>query len=101
VTNVKHTPPLPSLRTLAAELRELHEDWQHPIAGPDEATLVCLDTSNGEKPGWRVIACSNVANVHGAVIAVCDARELVGHNTFDATGSARRLLASARDAGFK
>lgn len=51
-------PPLPSLRALTAELRELQEAWSHPEAGGEYASLA-LATENAMKPHrWGVVAVS-------------------------------------------
>lgn len=73
-----------TVRTLARELRELQAALSHPIAGP----LQCrLDWRGGplifEADQWTVFPCTEP--------------ELVGVPGFDATASARRLLARWRD----
>ncbi len=41
-------PPLPSLRALTAELRDLHSAWSHPDAGGEYVGLV----NAGPEVGW-------------------------------------------------
>lgn len=88
-------PPLPSLRTLTAELRALHEAWAHPDAGGEYVRLVCL--SDG---GWSVAAAGQIDALD---VAFSDARvhcvygwEFVPGDgaPFDPVAVARRLLAA-------
>jgi hypothetical protein len=59
---VSTTPPLPSLRALACELRALHEAWSHPDAGGEYVTLA-LEAGN-VAPAWRVVAVSQVGSMY-------------------------------------
>lgn len=93
-------PPLPSLRALTAELRELNEAYKHPIGGASYVALCCVrgyDLS-GERSGWRLVEIGSLDSVHGDVLERCGREEVPGTEPFDATAAARRLLAAARDA---
>lgn len=119
-------PPLPSLRALTRELRELREAWSHPDAGGGEAALTLIHDDVVHKPRrWRVRAVD--PQVWGVQYgreyipgscscpAECNAGRTAGgfdgydveclrcqgtghvHSDFDAVAAARRLLAAARD----
>ena len=78
-------PPLPTLRELATELREIHEAFMHPEAGSAHVGLTF------DRYGWRVTADPSEP-WYG--------REFVPGfyvSNFNAIGAARRLLAAARD----
>lgn len=94
-----HLPPLPTLRELAAELRQLNEDYSHPIAGASNVALCCVRAydMSGEKHGWRCVEMGSLGNIHGDVLAECGCEEIPGAMPFDAVAAARRLLAAARD----
>jgi hypothetical protein len=63
-------PPLPSLRALTRELRELHAAWNCADAsGGDAVCLALISDEHGEVPGWRVMPCDNVASIHRSVLA--------------------------------
>lgn len=115
------TPPLPSLRALTAELRDLHEAWSHPHAGGEYVSL------HQREHDYRVgVSCTYTGHefgreyVPGSVEAPCDCRggwrvtreeeggpescrrcggtgRVHAPSSFDATAAARRLLAAARD----
>lgn len=89
------TPPLPSLRALTAELRELHEVWTHPEAGGEYVGLTLAKRSPTRTPhGWKVRCCGD--SDRGELQF---GREYVPGDgaPFDAVAAARRLLATARD----
>lgn len=100
------TPPLPSLRTITARLRSLHEAWSHPLAGGEYVRLVC-EVLGDVAPyyQWRVCSAGEIDSVWVAHLDHGPARiygwEYVPGDgaKFDATAAARRLLAAARDAG--
>lgn len=97
-------PPLPSLRTLTRELKQLHEAWSHPDAGGDYVYLVCEDLSPLVVE-WKPMAAGQsdntcVARLNDELSCVFGWEYIPGDGKpFDATAAARRLLAVARDAG--
>jgi hypothetical protein len=103
-------PPLPSLRALTRELRDLHEAWSHPEAGGEYVRLVCEEDWDGHivHVHWRVCAAGQIDNLRIAHIgAGPDGRGracvygweyIPGDGApFDAVAAARRLLAAAQD----
>lgn len=82
-------PALPSLRVLTSQLRDLNEAFAHPEGGPEYVVLV----NAGPEVGW-VLECPQHPDGIG-----CE--WVPGVQYFDATAAARRLLAAARDAGFR
>jgi hypothetical protein len=120
-------PPLPSLRALTRELRELRDAWSHPDAGGAYVLLVChydpetlshqwrariadLGDPDAIQYGYEYIPGTRGCGVCGGRpqrrdasgvkyfhCAMCDG----GHvpPNFDAVAAARRLLAAARDGG--
>lgn len=121
-------PKLPSLRALTAELRSLHEAWSHPDAGGEYATLRRWYDPDILGHRWEVTAVEDGRGgvecgrewVPGPVERECPSCAKYGEHweglpcpscdgtgrvhtpaPFDATAAARRLLAAARDAGFR
>ncbi len=94
-------PPLPSLRALTAELRDLHMAWSHPDAGGEYACLVLV--ADQVDDNWQVMAVSQVESIDvrdaDVGVRVVFGREYIPGDgaPFDAVGAARRLLAAARD----
>lgn len=110
--------PLPSLRALTNRLREMNRAFSHPAGGPEHVHLAAVDADFPMPDHWTV-------STHPAEIGFCtwysrtsvlvpgDCGDLVlveypngnldadDQSKFDAVGAARRLLASARDAGFR
>lgn len=78
--------PLPTLRALAASLRETHDAFSHPAAGGE---YVCL-VDAGPGAGW-VLECGHHPDGVGREWVPGDGAR------FDAVAAARRLLAAARD----
>ena len=92
VTAVRDVPQLPTLRELTARLRDVHEVFGHPNAGGE---YVCLELSDGDwaDPVWSLEV--SHPDAYG--------REFVpgAPKHFDAVAAARRILAAARDAGYR
>jgi len=88
---------LPSLRALTARLCEVHSAFSHPIAGGEYVALRIQRRESGAPVSWGVIVLDAPSpwNFYG--------REWVPGDgvRFDAVAAARRLLAAARDAGFR
>jgi hypothetical protein len=91
-------PPLPTLRVLTRMLRDLHAAWSHPECGPEVVALYC-DGAGWHDAAWSVGAPDALRAGQGWPGVRVD--DTPGADNFDAVGAARRLLASARDAGFK
>lgn len=96
--------PLPSLRALTRELRELHEAWSHPDAGGEYVRLVHHIENNHYE--WRVFAAGQLDSVWvahrdegGPGSAMVYGWEYIPGDgaRFDAVAAARRLLAAARE----
>jgi hypothetical protein len=87
--------PLPTLRQLAADLRAINAAWSHPDAGPCPVCLT-LDGEGFDECEWRALPSHMAAGWQHF-----GWEEVPGATSFDATGAARRLLAAARDAGFR
>ncbi len=87
-------PPLPSLRALTAELRDLH-------AGGEYVGLALV--ADQVDDNWQVMAVSQVESIDvrdaDVGVRVVFGREYIPGDgaPFDAVGAARRLLAAARD----
>jgi hypothetical protein len=86
------TPPLPSLRALTNELRELHQAWSHPDAGGEYAALTRVYDPEILGHRWQVRAAGDDNAQFGHEYIPGDGAR------FNATAAARRLLAAARDA---
>ena len=118
--------PLPSLRTLTRELRELHAAWSHPDAGGEYVSL-CYDENEGvwvahvPVNDYPWVSCYGREFIPGSVERECPKcyppARWIGYDAwgekcpdcngsgrvsvpspFDATAAARRLLAAAREA---
>lgn len=106
---------LPTLRDLARQLRETHEAYTHPDCGGEYVQIPCGDdrwtidpvgfwperrafgreyVPGDECPCARQVAWA-ITPRSGVPVPV------MGRCTFDALAAARRLLAAARDAGFR
>ena len=82
-------PRLPSLRALTRELKSLNQRWTD---GPGAVVL------HRDRGPWVVLECESARGWGESVgweIAPGDGLP------FDATAAARRLLAAARDAGYR
>lgn len=90
------TPPLPSLRTLTADLRHVKEAFDHPDCGGEYVSLYLEDSDVPpfEPKSWRVYPVG-----FNCCYTQCVGREYVPGDgePFDAVAAARRLLAAARD----
>ena len=97
---------LPTLRALTARLRDMNEAFKHPDGGLGEVYLYWEGWS-AFMPGFdrHTPVAGNgewCAGCHGLAWPVHVGPETVpGDDTFDAVAAARRLLAAAKDAGFK
>jgi hypothetical protein len=88
---------LPSLRALTARLRDINDAFKHPAAGAEVVYLFCEGaTADGDRGCEWVVGCSP----HDW-LCVRPGELVPGNDTFDAVAAARRLLAAAKDAGFK
>jgi hypothetical protein len=85
---------LPSLKTITARLRELHEAWAHPIAGPGTVCLAKVYDPDILGHRWEV---ATVGDSGGWEFG---SEDIPGDGLpFDAVAAARRLLSEARSAG--
>lgn len=114
-------PLLPTLFELTQMLRELNQAYSHPASGGEYAYLFLVEPDFPDEGGWRVGCdpsacltlfktehgefipgdCYDAAGGLDTVLAEDLAGKIRNHSRWDAVGAARRLLASARDAGYR
>jgi hypothetical protein len=83
-------PPLPTVRELTRDLRELHEAWAHPESGPCEVYLY-VDGAGWNDANWRLGSTREGWPGPDHYESGC------GGAGFDPVAAARRLHAAARD----
>lgn len=88
-------PGLPSLRKLTAELREAQGEVSLCLVrGYSPSRL-------GHMYAWRLLPARPDAEVQLWIVEVCGRDGRLDGRPFDAVAAARRLLAAARDAGYR